>query len=98
MPSLNLKGNTGMELINSICNYREQIPNLNKITQEAKKQMDENPISTLFSKTTFNKKNPVSHDSEDSHLQSEIRRLTIWNIQIAENHLSLAGKGIRRRE
>ena len=93
MPSLNLKGNTEMELINSICNDREHIPNLDKITQEAKNQMDENPLSTMFSKTTFNKKNPISHDSEeDSHLQSEIRRLTIWNIQIAENRLSLAVK------
>jgi len=93
MPSLNLKGNTGTELVNSICNNREQIPNLDKITNESKNQMDENPISSMFAKTTFNKKNPISHDSEEeSHLQSEIRRLTIWNIQIAENRLSLAVK------
>jgi len=93
MPSLNLKGNTGVELINSICNNREKIPNLEGLNRQAKEQMAENPISTMFSKTTFNKKNPVSHDSEDSsNLNSEIRRLTIWQIRVGENRLSLAVK------
>ena len=93
MPELKLEGNNGTELVNSFCNCREKIPNLDRIEQQAKQQITQNPISTMFSKTTFSKKNPISHDSnDDSHLKSEMHRLTIWNIQLAENRLSLASK------
>ncbi len=97
MHSLKLDGNNGLELTNSICNIREKIPNLEQITQQAQEQMAENPISNMFSKTTFNTKNPVSHDDGgDSRLISEIRRLTVWTIQLAENRLSLTVKPLEK--
>jgi len=91
MPSLKLDGTTGNELVNSICKYSEKIPSYDRIEKQAKDLISSNPIQNLFSKTTFNKKNPVAHESaDDSHLKPEIRRLTIMHIQLAENRLSLA--------
>lgn len=91
MPSLKLDGTTGNELVNSICKYSEKIPNYDRIEKQAKDLISSNPIQNLFSKTTFNKKNPVAHESaDDSHLKPEIRRLTIMHIRLAENRLSLA--------
>lgn len=91
MPELKLDGKNGEELINSIYLYQEKIPNQDFICKEAQRQLQENPLLSAVSHTTFSKKNPISHATDDNELlQEKIKQLLTSNIRLGENRLSLA--------
>lgn len=93
MPKLELTGNGSEELINSIYQYQEKIPNVDFIAQEAQRQLQANPLLNIVSHTVFSEKNPISHPSNNNEiLHEKIKQLSTWNIRLGENRLSLVVK------
>lgn len=99
LPELKLDGNNGYQLVNSFCNYSENIPSLDWITDLTKDLIKQHPISTAVSNITFNKTNPVSYANDDvSILESRIRQQTIFTIRITESRLALAVKKLEEEK
>lgn len=99
LPELNLKGNNGYELVKSFCDYNENIPSLEWVTNLTKDLMKQFPISSLFPNITFNKYNPTSYaNDEASILESKIKQQTIWSLKLLESRLSLAVKKLEEEK
>lgn len=99
LPKLELKGDTGYELVKSICNYDAMMPRKSSIEKTAKEIIKNNPISSLFPTTHFNRYGPVGHSSdEESVLKSRIIQLSIEAIKIGEQWLSSTVKKLEEEK
>ena len=93
MLPLKLTGNNGFQFVNSICNYTENIPQLDWISNLTRELMEKYPISSLVTNISFNDKNPTSYDKTDDEIfESRVKQQIIQFIKLGESRLALAVK------
>jgi Domain of unknown function (DUF4209) len=92
---IDLNADNEDDIIKNICNQTNMIPNISKIRQAVKYDLDKNPLLEAVSHIDFNEKNPVSKSyNKEDIIEAEVQRRIVGHIQLEELRLSLAIKNL----
>lgn len=90
LPELTIPGKNGFEKVQSIANFADMIPSIDKTKQLTKELRNKYSISSLFPSTSFNKKQPTSHNVTDEEIEkSQLKTEFIRTIRMMESILSI---------
>jgi len=99
LPNLKIPGKNGFEKVNSIANFADMIPNINKTEKLTDELKEKYPISSLFPTTSFNKKQPTSHSQTDEEIRdSKLKTEFIRTIRMMESILSINVKELEEKK
>lgn len=98
LPRLKIPGKNAFEKLNSIANFADMIPSISKTEKSVDELKQKFPISSLFPKTSFNKKQPTSHSNTDKEIRdSDIKTEFIRTIRWMEAILSISVQDLEEK-
>lgn len=69
LPKLDIPGKNGFEKISSIANFVDMIPDVDRTEKLVEELNKKYPLHSLFPSTSFNKKQPTSHNKTDEEIK-----------------------------